>query len=176
MIANNSVQNNFLNDDAESSTASQRKRKLPGDTTPIDKADRFFNEKEDNDEAEEVDPLFVFIDKNLNEHPTSISAWNIGNIAVAENFYNFRKGSIRKAKSLGLFLESQMEHILPLSSILVLKPDQYHPDLLEHFKKEELDTICCQLKGNLVPDYKEMDISDELVLSTKKVIKVNTYR
>jgi hypothetical protein len=41
MIANTSIQNNFLNGDAESSKANQRKQKLPKDTSPIDKIEDY---------------------------------------------------------------------------------------------------------------------------------------
>jgi hypothetical protein len=171
------VQNNFLNDDAESSKTRERKRKSPGDGAPlIDKVDIFFNENENGDEDEEADPLHVFIDKNMSENTSSVGSCNIGNVPVSHKFNEFRNVSIRKAKTIGLFLESQMEHILLLSSILVLKPDQHRLDLLEHFKIEQLNTICHELESNLVTNYKEVDISDLLVLSTKKVIKVNICR
>ena len=56
-------------------------------------------------------------------------------------FRNYQDASLTLAKTKGLFVESNVQEILSLSSILLLASDSYSSTMIDHFGLQLLDEI-----------------------------------
>ncbi|CAO3649780.1 unnamed protein product [Cunninghamella echinulata] len=68
----------------------------------------------------------------------------LNNIDISELFYQFQlsvKNYLASCQSPSLQLESQLQHILSLSSILHLKPSRFHNDLKKIIDQSVLENI-----------------------------------
>ncbi|CAB4389548.1 unnamed protein product [Rhizophagus irregularis] len=70
-------------------------------------------------------------EKQLVSLPRKESRWILNDIDVSEKWHLFKEKSLELANGEGLFVESHTQQILSLSHVLLLKPKQHCPLMLE---------------------------------------------
>jgi hypothetical protein len=96
------------------------------------------------------------------------------NVHVTSQFQEFQDFAIQTCSRSGLLLETHPHHLLALSSILLLKPNQNHQDLLRYFNSSHLKLIrhdvLCKLCGD---EYEDLEFDPLLLLEIRQAIKAN---
>uniref|UniRef100_U9T6X0 Uncharacterized protein n=1 Tax=Rhizophagus irregularis (strain DAOM 181602 / DAOM 197198 / MUCL 43194) TaxID=747089 RepID=U9T6X0_RHIID len=86
---------------------------------------------------------FQIMDLQLVSLPRKESRWILNDIDVSEKWHLFKEKSLELANGEGLFVESHTQQILSLSHVLLLKPKQHCPLMLE-----VLVRICDHAQGH----------------------------
>ncbi|CAG8469105.1 17115_t:CDS:10, partial [Gigaspora rosea] len=97
------------------------------------------------------------IELELGPLPRKESRWFINDTDVSERWHLFKEKSLELANREGLFVESHTQQILSLSHILLLKPKQHCPLIVEVFGDELLVTMHEDIIQRLTKQETEFD-------------------
>ncbi|KAI8080093.1 uncharacterized protein B0P05DRAFT_637074 [Gilbertella persicaria] len=96
---------------------------------------------------------------------------------LTEKFQQFQQYSIDLCNKNGLLLETHPFNILALSSILLLKKNNYPSDLLDYFSLAELDlTQDAVLKKLIKDDYEDIMFNEDIKSKVYNIIKAYMKR
>jgi hypothetical protein len=137
-----------------------------------DDVDQLFNNGESSSSEQGLPVAFLRGTPGISVIPTSshyivnqLDNTHVCNVTL--NFQEFQRHAIEVAQNTGFILETNIELLLSLSSILLVKPGQYSDDLLEYFKEEELDgihnNVLTRLAGDKYDEIKFDKITKEKV-------------
>ncbi|KAI9309596.1 hypothetical protein BJ944DRAFT_226692 [Cunninghamella echinulata] len=94
--------------------------------------------------------------------PSADDRYKFNNIDISELFYQFQlsvKNYLTSSQTPSLQLESHLQHILSLSSILLLKPNRFHDDLKKIIDQGILENIVTDINKQLNLNMNEFDNS-----------------
>src|SRR6266496_835756 len=114
--------------------------------SPIKHENPFIEEEEDEIIIDDVPYEFSF------ENGDSADDLHVGKTNVSIIFRNYQNQSLNIARDKGLFVESNVQEILSLSSILLLAPNSYSRTMIDHFGLSLLDEI----HQKLTPDQRKL--------------------
>ncbi|RUS17689.1 hypothetical protein BC938DRAFT_476182 [Jimgerdemannia flammicorona] len=89
--------------------------------------------------------------------PRKESRWIVNNVDVSEKWHFFKEESLKLSNGGGLFVESHVQQILSLSHILLLKPKQHCPLMVEVFGAELLGAMHNDIMQRLTEQELEFD-------------------
>ncbi|CAG8618245.1 6558_t:CDS:10, partial [Diversispora eburnea] len=101
--------------------------------------------------------------------PQKESRWLVNDIDVSEKWHLFKEKSLELANKEGLFVESHTQQILSLSHILLLKPKQHCPLMVEVFGDELLETMHKDIIQRFTKQETEFD--DEILMKLIRIVK-----
>ncbi|CAG8660319.1 210_t:CDS:2, partial [Paraglomus brasilianum] len=105
----------------------------------------------------------------LGPPPRQESRWLINEINVSEKWHQFKEKSLKLATERGLFVESHTQEILSLSHILLLKPKQHCPLMVEVFGAELLEVMHKDMLQRFTEQETEIDI--EIFMKLTQIVK-----
>ncbi|CAG8499742.1 7154_t:CDS:2, partial [Paraglomus occultum] len=149
----------------------------PSSPTPS-KMTNIFSDEDDESDVFISDTKFAFdcpiiindvIGLNLGPSPRKESRWFISGMNVSEKWHLFKKKSLELANRDGLFVESHTQQILSLSHILLLKPKQHCPLMVEVFSAELLEIMHKDILQKLTKQETEFD--DEILMKLVRIVK-----
>ncbi|CAG8653764.1 27663_t:CDS:10 [Gigaspora margarita] len=109
------------------------------------------------------------IELELGPLPRKESRWFINYTDVSERWHLFKEKSLELANREGLFVESHTQQILSLSHILLLKPKQHCPLIVEVVGDELLVTMHEDIIQRLTKQETEFD--SELLMKLIRIVK-----
>ncbi|KAI8875880.1 hypothetical protein K501DRAFT_338444 [Backusella circina FSU 941] len=93
-------------------------------------------------------------------------------IDVARCFQELQQIAINKCNTQGLILKSHPHHVLGLSSILLLKPEEYSGDLLVCFTSNQLNCVRFEVLKKLGGDnYEDIGVNMALVMKIMMIME-----
>ncbi|CAI2192833.1 15230_t:CDS:10, partial [Funneliformis geosporum] len=106
----------------------------------------------------------------LGSLPREESRWILNNLDVSEKWHLFKEKSLELANKEGLFVESHTQQILSLSHVLLLKPKQHCPLMLEVFGGDLLETMHKDIIKRFTKQESEFD--EKTLIELIRIIKL----
>ncbi|CAG8695801.1 26804_t:CDS:10 [Dentiscutata erythropus] len=164
-------------DHEEEETIAQKKKKRQFTELVADAENNpFFDRRGQSDTLSDTEivpscPAIIndVIELELGPLPRKESRWFINDTDVSERWHLFKEKSLELANREGLFVESHTQQILSLSHILLLKPKQHCPLIVEVFGDELLVTMYEDIIQRLTKQETEFD--SELLMKLIRIVK-----
>ncbi|CAO3629166.1 unnamed protein product [Cunninghamella echinulata] len=148
----------------------QRKRTLDDILDNDDNAP--FLDRNENASVFQLPALPVHLENiDIDTYPTpnSNSRWIIKNKDISLLWHNFKLESLQMAKTSGLYLESDYQHILSLSHICLLKPNESSSIFFSTFDETTINNIMNDLNNKFGIGTHEFD--ETLFIKINKLLK-----
>lgn len=143
----------------------------------LDRINNLFLEKDEPELDEPSDnglancPVIIndVVELQVGSLPCKESRWILNDIDVSEKWHIFKEKSLELANREGLFVESHTQQILSLSHILLLKPKQHCPLMLEVFGGDLLETMHKDIIRRFTKQESEFD--EETLIKLIRIVK-----
>ncbi|KAL9538392.1 hypothetical protein MBANPS3_010962 [Mucor bainieri] len=122
-----------------------RKRSIdsvdPSKVAKQDEVDALFNSVISSDDTEDA-PRITFVKDISSAHlKVPITHWFVEELNVSLKFHEYQELVKERIEGQGIILETHAYEILAMSSILLLKQNQYSSSMLRHFSQQNLNKI-----------------------------------
>ncbi|RGB22777.1 hypothetical protein C1646_775569 [Rhizophagus diaphanus] len=106
----------------------------------------------------------------LGSFPREESRWILNDLDVSDKWHLFKEKSLELANREGLFVESHTQQILSLSHVLLLKPKQHCPLMLEVFGGDLLETMHKDIIKRFTKQESEFD--EKTLIELIRIVKL----